>query len=137
MRNRNGNRTYTCTICAIIFFSTLSLYADEYLISYRYVVKNAILFNDSLEVSRAMRKCSGEPSNNSITLFGEKANSLKNIISTNSDEFLSFIHKLNLDVQHSEININYQNSSTTIITLRTQCFKVDFNENFAIITPLK
>ena len=62
---------------------------------------------------------------------------IKNIISTNSQEFLDYVHKLGLHVEHKDLTINAQNSSTTVLTLKTTCFKVDFNENFAKIAPLK
>lgn len=137
MRSRDGNHTLTFTICTIILFSAFSLHADEYLISYRYVVKNAIIYNDSLEISRAMQKCSGTPSKKHISIFVPKKTSFQSFISHNNEKFIDFIHKLGLDVEYRSSNSNYQNRSTTILTLKTQCFKVDFNESFATITPLK
>ena len=50
---------------------------------------------------------------------------------------LEYIHKLDLHVQHKEQTINLQNQFTTILTMKTTCFKVDFNDNFATIAPLK
>jgi len=83
-----------------------------------------------------MKKCSGKPQKALIlTTSGDK--DLKLIISKNSEVFLNYIHKLGLDVEHNEATINSQNSSTTILTLKTTCFKVDFNDNFARISSLK
>lgn len=136
MRNRDGNCAFSFSIYAIIFFSSLNLWAKEYLISYRYVVKDAILYNESLIISRAMKKCSGEEQKTFIIdNYGSK--NIKSLIHKNPNEFIDYIHKLGMDVQHEEITKNMQNSSTTILTLKTTCFKVDFNDTFAKMTPLK
>ncbi|DAB30326.1 MAG TPA: hypothetical protein CFH84_04670 [Sulfurimonas sp. UBA12504] len=82
-----------------------------------------------------MQKCSGS-TYDSLLLESDGGDNLKQIIFQNEDKFFSFIHALGLDVKHSEINTNLQNSSTTILTLKTTCFKVDFNDNFAKISPL-
>jgi len=138
MRSRNGNHYFSrrfCSQIAFLFYS-LALSADEYLISYRYVIKDAIIYNESLKISNAMKKCTGAPYS-SLILENNNSKDLKQIISTNNEDFIDYIHKLGLDVEHHEQTINLQNRSTTILTLKTQCFKVDFNDNFARISPLK
>jgi hypothetical protein len=83
-----------------------------------------------------MKSCVGEPVNTLILeSYGNK--DLKEIISKNPNKFIDFIHTLGLQVSHKETTVNAINSSTTILTLKTTCFKVDFNDNFASITPLK
>jgi hypothetical protein len=99
-------------------------------------VKDAILYNESLSVSKAMKRCDGIPQT-AIDLETNNSSDLKKIIIDNSDEFIDYIHKLGMHVKHSDITINAQYKSTTILTLKTTCFKVDFNDNFARITPLK
>ena len=136
MRSRDGNKTFLFSVYSIIFFYSLALDASEYLISYRYLVKDAILYNETLRVSHTMQKCKGVPIN-TLTLESSKSKNLKKIIVQNSEKFIDFIQKLGLNVQHYENNINFQNTSTTILTLKTTCFKVDFNDNFAKITALK
>ena len=137
MRSRDGDHSFTLRLCAIIsLFIIPHLYADEYYISYRYVVKDAILYNESLQISRAMNKCKGSPYY-PIHLDANESKNLKKIIAKNSLEFIDYLHKLGLQVEHKEKTLNYQNTSTTILTLRTQCFKVDFNDNFAKISALK
>ena len=137
MRSRDGDNSFTLRLCSIIFFLIISqLNAGEYYISYRYVVKDAILYNESLDVSPAMQKCRGE-TYSPIILDNKNFKDLKNIISYNSMEFIEYLHKLGLHVEHKEKTVNYQNTSTTILTLHTKCFKVDFNDNFAKIAPLK
>jgi len=139
MRSRDGDNYFTFTICTIIFlFSSVSfLRADEYLISYRCVVKDAILYNETLNISKAMKSCNLNPTKDTLILEKHGKNNLKSTILKNKNEFLSFIQKLPLNVEHYGQNTNLKNSSTTIITLKTTCFKVDFNENFAKITPLQ
>jgi hypothetical protein len=83
-----------------------------------------------------MKKCQGE-TYQPIVLDNKKHKNLKKIISSNADEFLDYLHKLGLNVSHKEKTINNQNTSTTVLTLKTKCFKVDFNDNFARIAPLK
>ena len=136
MRSRNGNHTFTHTVLLLVFFSSLALNASEFLISYRYVLKDAILYNETLDVSRAMKKCSGK-AQKALSLAHHNKKNIRDVLSINSGKFIEFIHKLGLDVAHRGENINMQNSSTTILTLKTTCFKVDINENFAIIAPLK
>lgn len=137
MRSRDGDHSILRTICAIIIFSSLSsLYAGEYLISYRYVVKNAILYNEHLDISPAMQKCSGEEQD-SIILDPHDSEDLTSVIEENKEEFVDYLHKLGLQVKHHEKTKNFQNTSTTVLTLKTTCFKVDFNDNSVKITPLK
>jgi len=136
MRSRDGNRTFLRRLFSIIFLSSLALSAGEYLISYRYIVKDAVLYNETLLISKSMQKCAGTPQNR-LLLESDGSTDLKKIISRHKEEFISFVHKLGLHLEHKEKNINYQNSFTTILTLKTTCFEVDFNDNFAKISPLK
>ena len=136
MRSRDGNHTFTCRFLSLILWTSLALNASEFLISYRYVVKDATLYNETLQISKAMQKCHGTPQN-SIILDATSTDELKDILSTNNEEFINYIHHLGLDVLHKEKTSNYQNSSTTILTLKTTCFTVDFNDNFAKISALK
>jgi len=136
MRSRNGNSNFSLSICSIILFNSLALNAGEYLISYRYSVKNAILYNETLDISKAMKKCTGN-AYDSITLKTNKSKNLKTVIDFNSEEFIEYIHKLGLNLTHKEKTINLHNSFTTILTLKTKCFEVSFNDNFVKISPLK
>ena len=136
MRSRDGNRYRSLAICSIIFFNSLVLNASEYLVSYRYVVKNATIFNESLQISRAMKPCKGDP-NSFIELPILKDDSLDMIIRENSLEFINYLHKIGLDLKYKSTTTNFTHSSTAIHTLKTTCFKVDFNDNFARISPLK
>lgn len=137
MRSRDGNLNFSLRLCQlVILFSSLALNASEYLISYKYIVKDATLYNETLLISKAMTKCEGSPQDELI-LQSRDEESLKKLISQNSQEFIEYIHKLGLHVRHDEKTVDMQNSFTTVLTLKTTCFKVDFNDNFATIAPLK
>jgi len=82
-----------------------------------------------------MRKCDGETTT-FIELPHKDSTDLTQIISNNSEEFIDFLHKIGLSIEYKSITMNAQNSSTTILTLKTTCFKVDFNDYFAKISPL-
>lgn len=136
MRSRDGNYSFLYSICSIIFFNSLALNASEFLISYKYVVKDAIIYNETLNISEAMRKCIGEPLKE-LTLSNDGDNNLRNIIIKNQDKFIQFISPMSIHIKSQDKTINLQNSSTTVLTLKTTCFKVDFNDNFVKIAPLK
>jgi|FLOH01.1.fsa_nt_gi hypothetical protein len=138
MRSRDGSYNFSLSICSVVLFlfSSTLLNASDYLVSYRYVVKDAILYNETLDISKSMKKCIGEPTK-SLILDSSENDDLEDIILKNSTEFIDFIHTLGLQVEHKESTTNAINKSTTILTLKTTCFEVDFNDNFARISPLK
>ena len=137
MRSRNGSNYFSLTIYVIILFNSLAINASEYLISYRYVVKNAILYNEKLQISNSMIKCHSMPSKQNQLILKNYNNDLKYTISKNAQKFIDFIHKIGIEVRHQDKTIDTIYSGTTILTLRTTCFKVDFNEKFVRIIPLK
>ena len=136
MRSRDGNRYFLLRLCSIIFLSSLALNASEFLVSYRYVVKDATIFNETLYISSAMKQCSGKPQKELI-LENTTDGDFTKLIHENKEEFYEYIRKIGLHVEHSEKTENMQNKFTTILTLKTTCFKVDFNDNFARISALK
>jgi len=138
MRSRDGNLNFSLSICSIIFllFNFTPLKADEYLISYRYVVKDAMLYHEAFHIAKAMKKCVGTPQKELILDINHE-NDLKIIISQNFDTFIEYLQKLGFHIKHQERTQELQNISTTILTLQTTCFEVDFNDTFVRITPLK
>lgn len=136
MRSRNGNHSFLYSICSIIFFNSLALNASEFLISYKYVVKDAVLYNETLNISEAMRKCVGVPFKELI-LSNEGDRNLKNIIIKNQEQFIQFISSMPMYIKSQDKTVNLQNNSTMTLILKTTCFKVDFNDNFVKIAPLK
>jgi len=83
-----------------------------------------------------MQKCQGEPFD-FIILETQESKNLNTILTRQNEKFISFIHKIGLSLEHKEQTREYHNSSTTILTLKTTCFKVDFNDTFVKISPLK
>ena len=139
MRSRDGNHSFTLSIStAVTLFLLLSsaLFADEYLISYRYSVKDAALYNETLYISKAMKKCHGKPYD-ILVLDPHKSDDFKTILLQNQEEFTSFLYKIGLNIEHKEETHNSINHSSTVLTLKTTCFKVDFNDNSVKIAPLK
>ena len=139
MRSGDGDRSFLLTICTVtltLFLYPSALFADEYLISYRYIVKDAVLYNEKLLISPAMQKCEGE-THDPLILDNPYDDTLETIIDKNNETFIEYLHRLGLQVRHTEQTTNMQNSFTTIMTLPTTCFKVDFNDNSVKIEPLK
>jgi len=137
MRSRDGNHSFTRRLCTVIFLSSsLALNAGEYLVSYKYIVKDAMLYNESLDISKSMTQCEGEPSQRLI-LPSSNAENFPKLVAKHREEFIEYIHTLGLDIQSRDTTTNNQMNSTTIVTLKTTCFKVDFNDTFVKISHLK
>ncbi|NPA66459.1 MAG: hypothetical protein GXO11_06215 [Epsilonproteobacteria bacterium] len=116
------------------------LFAKEYLITYRYTVKDAVIYNEKLSISRAMTPCKGELVSSSLIIAYPQNNeksSLDQIILNSFDEFFSYISKVMISVDHRERTSMMQNSSFTKVLFPTTCFKVDFNDSFVTITAIK
>jgi len=137
MRSRDGNHSFTLRLCSLILLSSLALNAGEYLVSYKYTVKNSILYNESLEIAKSMTQCRGDITNQSLILPTNNTKDFKALIANNQEVFIDYIHTLGLQINNSEITTNNQIQTTTIMTLKTSCFKVDFNDNFVKISHLK
>jgi len=136
MRSRDGSYSFTLRFCTIIFFLSVALYAEEYLVSYKYIVKNGILFNEHLDISQSMQKCHGIPSQTLILPAIEEKNFQK-LIALHREQFIDYIQRLGVDIHSQATTINSQMRATIIVTLKTTCFKVDFNDTFVKITPLQ
>jgi len=121
----------------IFLFLSTAILANEYLISYRYVVKDTIIYNEELDISPAMQPCKGDADKEYLILDTKKSKNLKKIIENNFIEFIDFINKLGLEIKYNSNTNNSINSSTTVVTLHTRCFKVDINEKFVRMAPLK
>lgn len=134
MRSRDGDRPLTLTILTLIFLPYL--WADEYIISYRAVVRDAIMVSETLNVSRAMQKCEGRHTT-SVLLETGGSDDLHQIIVHDHDTFFSLMQQTTLHIDHREKNIDATNQSHTILTMPPQCFTVDINQDLAKITALK
>lgn len=137
MRSRDGDNTSSFRIAKIVFmFFSFALSADEYLISYSYSVKNSIIYNEKLFVSHSMTSCKKKPFMKPL-LLENKNNNLTKTIKANQEKFTDYLTKIGIEVKNKSQNIALTNSSFTTVTFKTRCFKVDFNDNFVKIQPLK
>lgn len=118
MRNRDGNYAFSLSICSLILTNSLVLDASEYLISYRYTVQDAILYSEKLQVAHAMKKCEGK-AQKPLILESYADNDLQKTLLANSNEFIDYIHTLGLHVRHRSLTTDFQNKSTTVLTLKT------------------
>ena len=137
MRSRDGNHSFTRRLCSLtLLFSSLALNAGEYLVSYKYIVKNATLYNESLDIAKSMTQCEGTPSQ-TIIFSSPHEDNFKKLVERHKEEFLEYLQRLSLDIQSRDITTNQQMNATTTVTLKTTCFKVDFNDSFVRISHLK
>ena len=84
-----------------------------------------------------MQKCKGTIFQKPLILESKNSHDLKYTLQRNSEIFFQYLSKIGLVVENHETLYNQTDQSFTIITLKTTCFKVDFNENFVKIAPLK
>jgi len=137
MRSRNGNNTSSFRIAKIIFILySFALNANEYLISYRYTVKDSMLYNEKLFISKAMSKCK-QTTYLKPLILPNKENSLKKTIDKNKELFSNYLSKIGFNINYKSKTTNLNNHSFMVYTFKTTCFKVDFNDNFVKIQPLK
>jgi hypothetical protein len=107
-----------------------------YHIGYQAVVKNAILVNETLNISKAMTRCQGN-SQSEFTLDNPYHISIEALIRKNSDKFYHYLLAQSLHVKHRETLINQHSSTLTTLTFPTECFKVTFKGNLAKIALIK
>lgn len=134
MRSRNGDRPLSLAIYALILTSLLG--ADEYIISYRAVVSDAILVSERLSISRTMQRCQGSPGAFVLLETAGEAD-LDNIIQHDFDLFFTLMQQTALHVDHDEHSIDSIGKSQTVLSMPPQCFTVDINQDLAKITALK
>lgn len=109
---------------------------DDYLIGYRLKTSNASMQYENLSISKAMVPCAGKPAS-SIRLKRYNQESLKSVIENNEEEFLQFVIQQPIHLKSDSRITSFTHNSQEILTLPTQCYAVEFNEEFATITLLK
>lgn len=134
MRSRNGNCSLLCAICALIL--VLPLCGDEYIISYRVVKQQAALLNEHLYVSRAMTPCHGSEAG-AVFLESGGSDELNTVLQNNFDLFFEYISSFGLHLRSFSNSYNQIIDDKQILTLKPQCFTVDFNDGLAKISALK
>ncbi len=134
MRSRIRNRSLSFTIYSLVFLPFI-LFADSYHIGYRAIVKDALLVDEVLNISRTMTPCTGIPQ--SPLLLSTLTKDIHIILKNRAEEFYTYLLSQSLHVSHNETVINNQSKSLTTLTFPTHCFKVDFKGNLAKITLIK
>ncbi len=83
-----------------------------------------------------MTSCEKKPFMQPLKLTNQN-NNLKKTIEKEKENFVNYLSKIGMEVKNKSKNTALVNSSFTTITFKTMCFKVDFNDNFVKIQPLK
>lgn len=134
MRSRDGNRSYLLQYSALIL--TTLLQADSYHIGYRATIKDALLVNETLSVSRTMTRCQGRI-HPPLLLDRLHNETLQQLITNNRDAFDNYLRQYSLHVRSYEKTINSMSKIQTTLTFPTECFTVDFKGNLAKIALIK
>ena len=135
MRSRDGNRPYLFAIYALIITTTLS--ASSYYISYKSLIRNGSLISDELLISKAMRPCRGRGIYKPYYLILTDKKAFVSALKEEQDAFLEYLSHVALHVKsHSQQSYTTQNDEIEL-TFKPTCFKVDFNDGLAKITPIK
>ncbi len=142
MRSGNGDKVIVRLFASLIFITALygELLAKEYLLSYDYTVKNAIIYNEKLLISPAMTKCKGKPTGKPLLLpydANSDKNDFRSVVTKHFDRFFAYLATLGFAIHERSTTQNFQNTSTAHLEFPTTCFKVDFNDSFVTITAIK
>lgn len=134
MRSRTRNRHFIFAVFQLII--PLLWSKEDYLIGYRLHTQNAILSADIFQTSKAMLPCHGE-AGITLTLPREPAQTFESVIKNNKTLFLETfaseaLHIQSYSIQNS-LNIRDENS----LTLKTQCYAVEINQDFVTITHIQ
>ena len=100
------------------------------------MVEDALLYSETLSVSRSMQPCDGMPVAH-LLLESEGSSELHKILQGNYEEFLPFIQKEGLHIRHHGKTVNSISRSRSVLTMPPRCFTVDFNDDLVKITALK
>lgn len=135
MRSRTRSCYRLFTVYQIISAS-LALGADDYLIGYRASSLNSRLTHENLSISKSMTPCIGNH-HKSLTLPRDSNDTLKLTLDKHEEEFFDFVTQQPLHLKSNQ-NIQVQkHTSIDTLTVPTQCYAVDFNDDFVTLTHLK
>lgn len=109
---------------------------DEYLIGYRLTTQNSMLVSDRINVSKSMTPCLGIKQE-SLFLPRQPFQTLQALLNSHEDEFIEFATQQTVKLQSHQKVSNNEHTSSDSITLPTQCYIVDFNDDSVTISLLK
>ena len=136
MRSRDGSGPLLQVLLALVALCA-STVADEYLIGYRVVVKDAVVANERFFVSKAMTKCRGEVQKPLRLIVDDPNEKLATILQKSDDFFYRYLLKQRLHVKDYTKTSSASTSELTTLTFPTHCFKVDFKGNLVTIALIK
>jgi hypothetical protein len=109
---------------------------NDFLIGYRITTQNSQFHTEKLSISKSMTPCKGIKID-TFTLPRQPNEVLEMTLQRNEEKFLTFAAQQSLHLQsHQTINEARQRSTETL-TLPTQCYAVEFNDDFVTISLLK
>ncbi len=134
MRSRNGNRPVLFAGIALI--STLCIGADHYYIGYRLTTQNAQPVHETFSVSKAMQPCpASELSTLSLRRFPDE--SLKAVLEREKDTFIEYTLPDAIRIKSTARFLDSDAKTQETLTLPTQCYAVEFNDDSVTISVLK
>lgn len=134
MRSRNGNRPVLFAGIALI--STLCIGADHYYIGYRLTTQNAQPVHETFSVSKAMQSCpASELSALSLRRFPDE--SLKAVLEREKNTFIEYALSDVTRIKSTTRLLDSDTQTQETLTLPTQCYAVEFNDDSVTISVLK
>jgi len=134
VRSRNGNRPFVFTSLAVI--CTLSYGADYYYIGYRLITKNIQPVDEYLTVSKAMQPCTGQTFS-TLSFNRASGESLESVLQRERTRFLEFSSPEPFRLKSDLSLSGNRMQALQTLTLPTQCYAVEFNDESVTISQLK
>jgi len=135
VRSRDGNHPFLLAICSLVLSVTLN--AESFYISYKTIVKDAVVVSQKLYISPAMIECKILKNNKPLILIQNDNETLDTMINRELDLFLEYMSKHSLHVKSSQSVINSQSKDLIELSFAPTCFTVNFNDGFVRISPTK
>jgi hypothetical protein len=121
-----------------IFLSVLFLYAeDQYIISYRGVVKETRLFNEQFNIAKAMMPKKYAATSELLTLPWQEGDNTVALIRQNQDLLTEELFKQGVLMNDALNTQVYSLETKTVITLPPTYITVTIKEDFATIRLIK
>lgn len=125
-------------IILLFLFITIFLHGEEqYILSYRGVVKENRLYTEQFNVSKAMRYKKNENSIPLVTLDYKKEKNIVAFLKTNQDIITQELFKQGILMNDALNKSTYSLDSKTVITMPPTYITVSINEDFVNIRVIK
>lgn len=133
MRSRDGNLPFLFTSLALI--ATLSFGTEYYYIGYRISTKNTQPYNENFSLSKAMQPCiiTGT-SNHPLVLKRLENESLTALLNREKNHFIEYASSAEIRIKSNDTLHQDALLALSSMTLPTQCYAVEFNNELVTIT---